>query len=151
MSIGSWWRNRRKRKQALRAAFVKFLVKSPVKDVKFSKGCKRVSLAFLGGRVRYAVRVGREAYVAEWSRRRPEIRVDAAMLPRGSGRLREFRALCVHEAVEKHLAERYGLPADREAHDVATAKERQYLQRAGGDWRKHQAAVCRVWKRRGGH
>ena len=148
MSIGGWWKTRRKREAALRAAFVKLLLKEPVKKVKFYKGNRSISLEFCDVRVRYPIRVQREVYVGHWGRR-TGIRIDRAMLGRGMSK--SFRALAVHEAIERMLVERYGLPVDREAHDVATAKERQYMRRVGGSWKRHQDAVYRVWKKRGGH
>ncbi|MFH1623340.1 MAG: hypothetical protein ABIA12_02370 [Candidatus Aenigmatarchaeota archaeon] len=102
--------NRSKREQALRAAFVKVLMGTPVKGVKFSKDNRSISLSFSGERVRYAIRVQREVYVGHWGRS-TGIHIDSAMLSKGRGR--SFRALVVHEAIEKFLVEKYGLSADR--------------------------------------
>jgi len=139
---------RKRREEALRAAFVKVLMRSPVKDVRFSEGNRRISLSFAGERAAYAIRVQREVYVGHWGRK-SGIHIDRAMLSKG--RSKSFKALAVHEAVEKFLVERYGLREDEEAHVVATAKERQYLERAGGDWNAHQASVYRLWAKLDGH
>jgi len=139
---------RKRREEALRAAFVKVLMKSPVKDVRFSEGNRRVSLTFAGERAAHAIRVQREVYVGHWGRK-SGIHIDRAMLSKG--RSKSFKALAVHETVERLLVERYGLREDEEAHVVATAKERQYLERAGGDWNAHQASVYRLWAKLDGH
>jgi hypothetical protein len=140
---------RRKRQKEMRAAFVKVLLKSPVKDVRFSKGYGRIGLKFFGEKLSYNIVVRREAHVAEWNRRREDIYVDKAMLSRKS--MRSFKALCVHEAVESFVSEKYGLNTDKEAHVVATKKEEQYLKGLGGNWRNHQLAVHHLWNRLGGH
>ena len=148
MPVSRQWRNRRRREEALRAAFVRTLMRTPVKGVKFSKGNRSVSLSFAGERAAYAIRVQREVYVGHWGRK-SGIHIDRAMLSKG--RTKSFKALAVHEAVEKFLVERYGLREDEEAHVVATAKERQYLERTGGDWNAHQASVYRLWAKLDGH
>jgi hypothetical protein len=145
---GKEWKRRRQREQALHVAFVKVLLKSPVKDVSFSKGDKKISLAFSGERASYRILVEREVYVGDWSKRRGELHIDKGVISKGS---RSFKALCVHEAVEKFLVERYGLRLDEEAHVVATAKERQYLRRIGGSWKSHQMIVHRLWLKLDGH
>ena len=141
-------RDRKVRNAALHAAFVRMLLRTPVKGVKFSKGNRSVSLSFADERVACAIRVQREVYVGHWGRK-SGIRIDRSMLSKGRGR--SFKALCVHEAVEKFLVESYGLREDEEAHVVATAKERQYLEAAGGDWNAHQALVYRLWTKLDGH
>lgn len=148
MPVSRQWRNRRQREKALRAAFVRMLVRAPVKSVRFSKGGRRVSLAFLGERVACDVLVKREVYVGHW-RRKSGIDIDKEMFSKK--RMRSFKALCVHEAIEKFLVERYGLKLDEEAHAVATAKEKQYLKRIGGNWKSHQMTVYHLWSKLDGH
>jgi len=143
------WKRRKQRDQALRAAFVRMLVRKPVKDVRFSGGNKRVALTFCGERVCYKVLAEREVYIGDWSRRRAELHVDKELFSREH--IRSFKALAVHEAVEKLLSEKYGLRVDDEAHAVATAKERQYLRHEGGNWKNHQMVVHRLWLKLDGH
>lgn len=142
-------KNHKKREATLRAAFVKMLMRSPVKDVVFSKGNNQVSLTFLGDRFYYRVVVKREVHVGGWSRRRDEIRIDKELLKKEH--VKSFKALCVHEAVEKHLAEKYGLKIDEEAHHVATKKEKQFLKSIEGNWRSHQMVVHHLWLKLDGH
>jgi hypothetical protein len=134
---------RRKRERAMRIAFVKALIRYPVKGVTFSHNYHRISLTFFGERISHKIIVKRERYIGAWSRKRDEIDVDKHFSTRDH--IKSFRAICVHEAVEKYLGEKYGLHEDTEAHEVATAKERQYLRKIGGNWRSHQILVYRVW------
>ena len=145
---GKDWKRRSQREEALHAAFVRMLMRAPVKSVRFHDHDKRVSLTLLGERFSYAVLVKREVYVGHWGRDK-SVDIDRGMFSRG--RMRSFRALALHEAVEKHLVERYGLRLSEEAHVVATAKERQYLKHAGGNWKSHQMMVYHLWSKLDGH
>ncbi len=113
--------------------------------MRFSKN--RVSLDFAGHRISDAIIVKREKHVAEWSRRRKQVFVDKGIL--GKDRIKSFRALCVHEAVEKFLAEKLGLDVDSQAHVVATRKEKEYLEKLGGNWRSHELIVYWDWHKLG--
>ncbi len=117
------------------------LLDAPVSNVRFSKN--KVSLGYLGSRVSDSILVKREKHVAEWSRRRKQVFVDREIL--GSDREKSFRALCVHEAVEKFVSEKFGLDVDTEAHPVAARKEREYLEKIGGNWRSHEHIVYWDW------
>lgn len=142
-------KNHKKREGALRSAFVKVLMKSPVKNVKFSKGNKKISLKFFGERIFYHILVKREVYVGHWSRKRGEIHIDKELFSKKH--MKSFKALCVHEAIEKFLVEKYGLKLDEEAHVVATKKEKQYLESIGGNCRSHQRIVYNLWAKLDGH
>ncbi len=127
----------------LHRAFVKILLKYPVKNIKFFDG--KISLTFFGHRISDKVIVKKEDHVAEWSRRRKEIFVDKNMANKS------MKALCVHETIEKFLVDKFGLELDSEAHIVATQKEREYLNMIGGNWRSHELAVYWEWHRQGEH
>lgn len=122
------------------------LLKEPVTNVRFSKN--RVCLDFFGHRISDLVLVQTEDHVAEWSRRRKQVFIDRGIS--GPDRKISFRALCVHEVVEKFLAEKYGLNVDKEAHKVACVKEKEYLKKHGGNWRSHELIIYWVWKKLGG-
>jgi len=128
-------------KSAEKRKLIQKLLNAPVSNVRFSKN--RVSLDFRDRRISDAILIKREKHVAEWSRRRKQVYVDRGIL-RGD-RVKSFRALCVHEAVEKFLCEKLGLNLDKEAHVVATRKEREYLEKIGGNWRSHQLIVYWDW------
>jgi len=141
---------RDKREDALHAAFVKILLRSPLKDVKFSKGNKRISMTFFGEKISYRIIVKRVKGIGNWSRKREEIYIDKQITTRNRlPHTASFKALCVHETVEKFLVEKYGLDVDNEAHVVAVKKEKQYLKKMGGDWKSHQMLVYRKWTKLG--
>lgn len=117
------------------------LLNAPVSNVRFTKN--KVSLDYSGHRVSDAILVRQESHVGDWSRRRKRVFVDKRIL--GKDREKSFRALCVHEAIEKFVAEKFGLKVDSEAHAVATRKEQEYLKKIGGNWRSHELIVYWDW------
>ena len=137
----------RNKTDALHRAFVKILLKAPISQIKFS--VNRVSLTFFGHRISDNVIVQQEDHVAEWSRRRKEIFIDKKIST--DDRRKSFKALCVHEVIEKFLAENFGLKTDTEAHVVAVQKEKEYLKSIGGNWRSHELIVYWDWHRQGEH
>lgn len=130
-----------KRKNALHKEFIKILLKSPVKDVKFSKN--KVSITFFNHRISDEIKVKPEEHVADWSRKRKEIFIDKKIT--SSDRKKSFKALCVHELIEKFLAEKFGLNLDKEAHLVATKKEKEYLKSINGNWKSHEQIIYWIW------
>jgi len=145
MRVGSGKSNTRE--NALRRAFVKLLVKFPLRGVRISND--KVSLQFFGNRISDKVVIKREDHVADWSRRRKEIFIDKKITE--EDREKSFKALCVHEVVEKFLVEKFGLNLDTEAHAVATQKEKEYLRSIHGNWRSHELIVYWDWHRLGEH
>lgn len=135
------------RENTLRHAFIKLLFKFPVKNVRFFGN--RILLNFFGHRISDKVLVKREDHVAEWSRRRKEIFIDKKIGT--ADRKKSFKALCVHEVIEKFLVEKFGLRLDTEAHIVATKKEKEYLKSIGGNWRSHELIVYWDWHNYGEH
>ncbi len=131
----------------LRRAFVKILLKAPVRDVKFSG--KNISLSFFGHRIVDKAVTQREDHVADWSRKRKEIFIDKKITT--DNRRKSFKALCVHEVIEMFLVEKFGLKLDEEAHVVANRKEKEYLKSIGGNWRSHELIVYWDWHRLGEH
>ncbi len=129
----------------LHKEFIKILLKSPIKNVKFSKS--RASLMFFGHRISDKIVVKIEKHVAEWSRRRKEIFIDRRFDKKDEKK--SFKALCVHELIEKFLAEKFGLNVDKEAHVVATIKEKEYLESINGNWKSHQDTVYWDWHKHG--
>ena len=127
--------------------FIKILLKTPIKNIKFSKN--RVSLNFFNHKISDKIVIKREDHVAEWSRKKKEIFID-----KGFGekeREKSFRALCVHETIESFLVKEFGLRLDEEAHVVATQKEKEYLQSVNGNWRSHELKVFWDWHKMGEH
>jgi len=137
----------KKRSNNLHKALIKVLLKSPVTNVKFSKS--RVSLDFFGCRVSDKLIVRKEDHVAEWNRRRKEIIIDKNF--KKEDMENSFRALCIHEVVERFLEKKFGLRIDDEAHVVATQKEKEYLKSVNGNWRSHELKVFWDWHKQGEH
>ena len=131
----------------LHYSLVKILLKSPVTKIKFSKD--RISLNFFNHRISDKLIVKREDHVAEWSRRRREIFIDKNFGEKEKEK--SFRALCIHEVVERFLVEKFGLKLDEEAHVVATQKEKEYLESVKGNWRSHELKVFWDWHKLGEH
>ena len=136
---------RNKKEEALHKEFVKILLRAPVRNVKFSKG--KISLIFFSHRISNKIRIKREDHVAEWSRRRKEIFIDKKI--NHKEKTKSFKALCVHELIEKFLVEKFGLKLDEEAHLVATKKEKEYLKSINGNWRSHEHIVYWNWHNHG--
>ena len=131
----------------LHQTFVKILLKSPVTNIKFSK--ERLSLNFFNHRISDKITVKREDHVAEWSRKRREIFIDKNF---GEGeKEKSFRALCIHELIERFLVEKFGFKLDEEAHIVATQKEKEYLKSVKGNWKSHELKVFWDWHKLGEH
>ena len=131
----------------LHHALVKILLKSPVSNIKFSR--YKISLGFFGYRISDKLTVKREKHVAEWSRKKREIFVDKNFGKKEQEK--SFRALCIHEVIERFLVEKFGLKLDEEAHVVATKKEKEYLESVKGNWRSHELKVFWDWHKMGEH
>ena len=134
--------NRIKREKNFHRAFLKILLKAPMKNIVF-KG-NRISLSYFGHRISDKIVTKRVDHVGEWSRRRREVFIDNAIPGK-----KDFRSLCVHELIEKFLCEKFGLNLDDEAHVVATQKGKEYIESVGGNWRSHQDIVFWDWHKRG--
>jgi len=137
----------KKKKKMRRGRFTRYLIKSlmreKVKNVRVKNGW--VSLEYDGEKIKYKIITKKhEWFVGSWARTKNKIYVDDDLKGK-----KDRDAVAVHEAVEKFVAQKYGLEEDREAHIVATEKEREFLEKIGGDWRKHQMKVAKVWIREG--
>ena len=126
-------------------AFIKLLLKSPVTNIKFTKN--RLSLNFFNQRISDKIILKREDHVAEWSRKRRELFVDKDFGEKEKEK--SFRALCIHELIERFLHEKFGLNVDNEAHVVATKKEKEYLESVNTNWRSHELKVFWNWHKHG--
>jgi hypothetical protein len=138
---GSVGKKRARTKAQLKKDLMKTLAAAPVTGVHFTK--RKITLNYMGKRITDEIIIDRERHVAEWSRRRKQIILDRNLS--GFDRETSFRALCVHEVVEKFVAEKYGLHVDTEAHFVAAKKEEEYVKAHGGNWRSHELIVYWDW------
>jgi len=124
---------------------MKVFMKSPVTNIKFTK--HKVSFNFYGHKISDRITVKKQPHVGEWSRRIGKIVIDRYFDEKD--RIKEFKSLCIHEAVERFLVETYGLNTDNEAHPVAKEKEKEYLKSVKGNWRSHQLRVFWDWHKQG--
>lgn len=115
-----------------------------VRPRKVVVGPGKVELVFGGRKVRFKI-VANNArnHVGEWHRRKPIVFVDKHL--KGLDR----KSIAVHEAVEKHVAQKYELDVDSQAHAIAVKAEREWLKKKKGNWRSHQMKVYHDWKRHG--
>lgn len=126
-----------------RTYLIKSLMREKVKNVKIKKDT--ISLEYDGEKITFKIVTKKhEYYVGSWAKTRDKIYIDNDLKGK-----KDRDAVAVHEAVEKFISQKYGLPEDTDAHIVATEKEREYLEKIGGDWRSHQMKVTRVWMREG--
>jgi hypothetical protein len=124
---------------------MKVFMASPVTNIKFSGN--RISFNYFGYRISDRITVKKQPHVGEWSRRVSKVVIDRNF--KTKERAKEFKSLCLHEAVEKFLVEKFGLNTDNEAHPVAKKKEREYLESVGGNWKSHELKVFWDWHKLG--
>jgi hypothetical protein len=135
------------RNKNLHKAFIKILLGCPVTNIRFSKN--RISLDFFGHRISDKIVVRRENHIGEWSKKKREIFIDRCF---GEKEMKKsFRALCVHEVIERFLSKTYGLKIWEEAHVVACKKEREYFDSVKGNWKSHEMKVFWDWHKLGEH
>ena len=133
-------------KKKFRRRFTRYLIKSlmreKVKNVKIKNGW--ISLEYDGEKIRNRIIIRKhEGFVGSWAKTKDKIYIDNDL----KGKDRD--AVAVHETVEKFVSQKYGLDEDTDAHKIATEKEREYLEKVGGNWRSHQMKVTKVWMREG--
>ena len=118
---------------------IRMLKKEKVKRVKIKNGW--ISLEYDGEKIRNKIVIRKhEGYVGSWARTTDKVYVDDSLKEK-----KDRDAVALHEAVEKFVTQKYGFPEDAESHDIATIKEREYLEKIGGNWKKHERKVHRVW------
>jgi len=137
----------KKKKKFRRGRFTRYLIKSlireKVKNVRIKNGW--VSLEYDGEKIRNKIVTKKhEWFVGSWAKTRGKIYIDNDLKGK-----KDRDAVAVHETIEKFVAQKYGLDEDTSAHKVATEKEREFLEKIGGDWRSHQMKVTKVWMREG--
>ncbi len=130
-----------------RGKFTKYLVrllkKEKVKNVQFGKDW--VSLEYDGEKIKDKIVIKKhESYVGSWVKTKDKVYVDDDL----KGKV-DVKAVALHEAIEKFIAQKYGLRDDREAHDLANFKEKEWLERIDGTWVEHQRKVDKVWRKEG--
>ena len=137
----------KKIEKGIKEKLIQMLKRQKVSNVKLDLKKKKISLCFIGQRICDNVLVEWEPHVGEWSRKRKEVIIDSDILK--NHKKKSFKSLCVHEAVEKFVAQKFHLKTDDEAHPIAYAVEKKYLKSIGGNWKSHEKIVYWDWHKHG--
>jgi hypothetical protein len=85
-----------------------------------------------------------EGFVGVWHKFRNDVYIDKDLKTK-----RDLEAVALHESIEKYVSQKYGFNPDGEAHNIANAVEKAFLERMGGKWDAHQEKVKEVWREEG--
>jgi len=131
------------RKKRFTEYLIKSLIREKVKNVKIKND--QISLKYDGEKITNKIVIKKhEWFVGSWAKTRGKVYIDNDLKGK-----KDRDAVAVHEVIEKFVAQKYGLDEDTDAHKVATEKEKEYLEKIGGDWRSHQMKVTKVWMSEG--
>ncbi len=89
----------------------------------------------------YKVTKRNTCFVGNWSRQEKEIFYDAHLKDP-----LEVEAIAIHEAIEKYIAENYGLKVDEQAHKIAQSIEKKWFERHKRKWVYFSRQVTKIWK-----
>ncbi|MCX6821808.1 MAG: hypothetical protein NTW30_03445 [Candidatus Aenigmarchaeota archaeon] len=122
---------------------VRILKREKVKNIQFGKDW--VSFEYDGEKIKNKIIIKKhESYVGSWAKTKDKIYIDDDI----KGKI-DVKAVALHESIEKFASQKYGLRYDVEAHDLADAKEKEFLERVDGTWIGHQRKVDKVWRKEG--
>ncbi len=134
-------------RKGYKGKFTRYLIKrlkeEKVKNVRVKNGW--ISFEYDGEKIRNKIIIRKhECYVGSWARTKNKVYVDDSLKDE-----KDRKAVALHESVEKFITQKYGFPEDAESHEIATIKEREYLEKIGGNWKIHQIRVGKVWVKEG--
>jgi len=116
------------------------LQRMEVKNVSFDAG--KVKFEFDGSLIENEVKVvEHEVWVGSHHRKVPIVYVDNDVPPK------YVPSLCIHEAVEKYVGQRYGLSTNAEGHELAEDVERRFFLKQGlteADWEEYAKVAERI-------
>jgi len=116
------------------------LEEEPISNVKFSKGW--ISLEYDEKKLKNQIVIERhQKFVGRWDKDINAIYLDDDL--EGI----DMEAVAVHETIEKYVSQKYDLNPYKEAHDIATIKEREFIESNKKSWQSHQLKVAHVWKK----
>lgn len=118
-----------------RKMLIENLSKKHVRHVKFNG--KIISLTYDNKKLRYKAIRRKVRDIGTWSRNNPVVYYDKNLDDPG------VLPILIHEAVEKHVAQTYGLDVDKEAHKIAQAVEKEFV--ADRKWIAIQKVVTKAW------
>jgi len=131
----------------MKSRFTRYLVKilkeEKIKNLRIKDGW--ISFEYDGERIRDKIVIKKhECFVGNWAKTKDKVYVDDDLKDKV-----DINAVALHEAVEKFVTQKYGLSEDVESHDIANAKEKEYLKKIGKSWEKHQRVVDKIWRMEG--
>ena len=99
--------------------------------------CHRISFNYDGRHISFSVVKAKVKDVGRWSYTKPVVFYDRNLKPK------TVLPIVLHEAIEKYVAEKYGLKEDTDAHKVASAVEKEFIADKG--WISQQRMVADAW------
>ena len=111
----------------------------PVKNVKFKKNW--ISLNYDGNNIKNQIIVEKhQEFVGRW-----DVDINIVYVDDDLKGL-DMEAIALHETIEKYISQKYDFDPYKESHDIATMKEREYIEKKKGKWKSHQIKVGKIWK-----
>ncbi len=136
-------RLRKLRRRRFTKYLIKRLIEEPIKKLEIDD--KWISFEYDDEEVSNEIVIKKhEGYVGSWAKTKNKVYIDDSLKGK-----KDIKAIALHESVEKLVTQKYGLGEDTDAHRIATAKEKEYLEKIGVDWEEHQSKVNKVWKLEG--
>jgi len=123
-------------------SLVQKLSAKPASNARLSPG--RISLDYDGKRLSFKAVKRTTVFVGNWSRSKNEVYYDAHLTDPV-----EIKSICIHEAVEKYVAQKYGLDVDKQAHRVAQAVEKSWFEKHERSWAYYNRKVTKIWRMHG--
>ena len=116
------------------------LEEESIKNIKFGRGT--ISLEYDGKKIKNRIIVEKhQKFVGRWDEVLNVVYIDDDLDDLGR------KAVALHETIEKNVSQKYDLDPYEEAHDIATMKEREFVEKNKGNWRSHQMKVAYIWKK----
>ena len=116
------------------------LEEEPIKNVRFTKGW--ISLEYDGKKLKNQIVIEKhQVFVGRW-----DLDINIVYLDDDLEGI-DMEAVAVHETIEKYVSQNYGLDPYEEAHEIATFKEKEFIEKNKGNWQSHQIIVGKIWKK----
>jgi len=119
---------------------IRRLEEESFKNVKFRRGW--VSLEYDGKKLKNQIVIEKhQKFVGRWDQD-----INAVYLDDDLEGI-DMEAVAVHETIEKYISQKYEFDPYREAHAIATLKEKEFIKENKGNWQSHQLKVAHIWRK----
>ena len=116
------------------------LKKEPISSVEFRRGWD--SLEYDGKKLKNHIIIEKhQEFVGRW-----DLDINAVYLDDDLEGL-DMEAVAVHETIEKYVSKQYKIDSYKDAHEIATLKEKEFIEKSKGNWQSHQLKVAHIWKK----